>query len=206
MERKTIFQTLEGRPAQMLVVAGLALTLLTPLFPRIRHAAVERARSSYSNAEELIELEMEEIKREQEREGKENNVALAGMTFEQQQASTQQRQQRAAELQRIADEKREELKKRYDRTKLKRQVLTAQNNASGMWWPGIIGWIGSVLLIIGLLTLTATTAGVTQKVFLVVLLLVLFSELSGVRVDFLAAGQMGGEDSRSFVEAMRSNR
>jgi hypothetical protein len=206
MERKTIFQTLEGRPAQILVVAGLALTLLTPLFPRIRHAAVERARSSYSNAEELIELEMEEIKREQEREGKETNVVLAGMTFEQQQASSQQRQQRAAELQRIADEKREELKKRYDRTKLKRQLLTAQTNASGMWWHGIIGWIGSVLLIIGLLTLTATTAGVTQKVFLVVLLLVLFSELSGVRVDFLAAGQMGGEDSRPFVEALRSNR
>jgi hypothetical protein len=206
MERKTIFQTLDGRPAQILVVAGLALTLLTPLFPRMRYAAVERARSSFSNAEEMIELEMEEIKREQEREGKENSAALGGMTWEQQQAANQQRQQRTAELQRIADEKREELKKRYDRTKLKRQLLTAQNSASGMWWHTIIGWLGSVLLIVGLLVLTANATGVTQKVFLVVLLLVLFSALSGVRVDFLAAGQMGGEESRPFVDALRNNR
>jgi hypothetical protein len=110
MERKTLFQTLEGRPAQILVVIGLALTLLTPLFPRIRYAAVERARSSYDNAEAMIELEMEEIKREQEREAKDNNVVLAGMTWEQQQAASQQRQKRTAELQRVADEKRDELK------------------------------------------------------------------------------------------------
>lgn len=206
MERKTLFQTLEGRPAQILVVIGLALTLLTPLFPRIRYAAVERARSSYDNAEAMIELEMEEIKREQEREAKDNNVVLAGMTWEQQQAATQERQKRAAELQRIADQKRDELKKRYDRTTLKRRLLTAQTSASGMWWHTIIGWIGSLLLIVGLLALTATTAGVTQKIFLVILLLVLFSALSGVRVDFLAAGQMGGDESRSFVEALNRNR
>jgi hypothetical protein len=75
-----------------------------------------------------------------------------------------------------------------------------------MWWHTIVGWIGSLLLIVGLLALTATTAGVTQKIFLVVLLLVLFSALSGVRVDFLAAGQMGGDQSRSFIEALDRNR
>lgn len=206
MERKTIFQALDGRPAQILVLAGLALTLLTPLIPSARYAAVDRARSSLNNAEEMIKLEMEELEREQERETKESQAALAGMGWEQQQAATQQRQQRVAELQRIADEKREELKKRYDRTKLKRQLLSAQTAASGLWLHGVVDWLGSVLLIVGLLALTATASGLTQKVFLVILLVVLFSALSGVRLDFLAAGQMGGQESRSFVEALRGNR
>ena len=206
MERTTIFQALEGRPAQILVIAGLALTLMTPLFPNARYAAVERARSSYTNAEEMVELEMEEIKREQERESKENNVVAPGTSWDQQQAAAQQRQARLTELQRLADEKREELRKRYDRTKLKRQLLAAQTSASGMWWHSVIGWAGSLLLIVGLLVLTATSTGMTQKVFLVILLIVLFSALSGVRIDFLAAGQMGGEQSRSLVDAVRGNR
>ncbi|HUF17538.1 MAG TPA: hypothetical protein VMS12_05790 [Thermoanaerobaculia bacterium] len=206
MERRTIFQTLDGRPAQILVIAGLALVLLTPLIPRFRYAAVESARSASDNAEAMIELEMEEIIREQELEVKKNNEAVAGMPWDQQQASAEARQKRITELQRLAEEKREELRKRFDRAQLKRSYLEAQRNAAGMRWHLLVGWLGNVLLIVGLLALTATASGVTQKVFLIILLLVMFSALSGVRVDFLAAGQMGGDESRSFIESIQPGR
>jgi hypothetical protein len=202
MERKTIFTSLNGTRAQVLVVAGLALTLFAPLIPQFRLSRVNSARTAYDNAEALIELEMEEIKREQERQNKQDNVVLASMTYEQRQVESAALQKRQAELQRVADDKREALKKQYDRTQLKRRLLLAQRDAAGMPWHSVIGWIGSLALIIGLLTLTVLSEGMTQKIYLVVLLLVLFSALSGVRVDFLAAGQMGGDGS-SIVDGLR---
>lgn len=153
--KKTIFEILDGRPAQILVVAGLALVLAAPLIPQFKQAAVNSARSAYDNAEAMIELDMEDIKREQERQSKPSTaVNLAAMSFEQQQAESQQRQAKLAELQRVADEKREALMKRYDRTVLKRNLLVAQRDAAGMRWHLLLGWLGTIGLIVGLLTLT----------------------------------------------------
>lgn len=206
MEKKTIFGTLDGMPAQILVVAGLALALFAPLIPQFKMAAVSSARSAYDNAEALINLEMEDIKREQESQSKQDSAILASMTFEQRQAQVQQQQNRQAELQRVADEKRKELMKRYDRPALKRNLLMAQRDAAGMRWHMIIGWVGTLALIIGLLTLTVRSEAMAQKIFLIVLLLVLFSALSGIRLDVLAAGQMGGDSSSSFLDGVRSAR
>jgi hypothetical protein len=203
--KKSIFETLDGAPAQILVVAGLALVLFEPLIPQFKMGAVNSARSAYDNAEAMIELDMEDIKREQERQAKPPaSMNMTGMTFEQQQAENQQRQAKLAELQRVSDEKREALMKRYDRTVLKRNLLVAQRDAAGMRWHLVIGWLGSIALIVGLLTLTVRADGMQQKVFLIILLIVLFGALSGVRLDFLAAGQMGGDSSNSFVDGMRS--
>jgi len=203
--KKSVFEILDGPPAQILVVAGLALVLFAPLIPQFKMGAVNSARSAYDNAEAMIELDMEEVKREQERQAKPPaSGSLTAMTFEQQQVENQQRQAKLAELQRVADEKREALMKRYDRTVLKRNLLVAQRDAAGMRWHLVLGWLGSIALIVGLLTLTVRADGMQQKVFLIVLLIVLFSALSGVRLDFLAAGQMGGDSSGSFVDGMRS--
>jgi hypothetical protein len=193
-------------PAQILVVAGLALTLFTPLIPRFRYAAVDSARMQFDNAEAMINLEMEELQKEQERERQQSNLALAGMSWEQQQVHNQEQQKRNAEMQRVAEEKREALQKQYDRTALKRRHLLAQNDAAGMRWHLLVGWLGEFALIVGLLALTATSSGVTQKIFLVVLLVVLFSALSGVRLDFLAAGQMGGQGGPSLLDGVQGRR
>jgi hypothetical protein len=202
--KKTIFEKLDGLPAQVLVVAGLALVLVAPLIPQFRMGAVQSARSAYDNAEAMIELDMEDIKREQERQSKATPaINMSALTFEQQQTENQQRQAKLAELQRVADEKREALMKRYDRTVLKRNLLEAQRDTAGMRWHLLVGALGTIGLIVGLLTLTVRSDGMTQKVFLIVLLMVLFGALSGVRLDFLAAGQMGGESGGSIVDGLR---
>lgn len=206
MARRNLFEMLDGLPAQVLVFAGLALVLLAPLIPQFRLAAVRQAQSAYENSEALIELEMEEIRKEQEKASKENSVALSTMTFDERQAETQKQQARMAELERVADEKREELKKQYDRTRLKRELLMAQRDASGMRWHMGVGWLGRLALLMGLLTLTVRSDGTTQKIYLVILLVVLFSALSGVQIDLLAAGHMGGSDDTSVIDALRSGR
>lgn len=124
MQRKTVFEALHRLPAQLLVVDGLARVLVVPVIPRFKVAAVNSARSAYDNAEATSELEMEDIKREQDRQSKP-----------------------AAPV--------------------------------------------NLALVVGLLTLTIRSEGMQQKIFLVVLVFVLFGVLSGVRPDSLAAGRMG---------------
>ncbi|HUO84084.1 MAG TPA: hypothetical protein VM534_03130, partial [Thermoanaerobaculia bacterium] len=105
-----------------------------------------------------------------------------------------------------ADEKRDELKKQYDRTRLKRDLLMAQSDAAGMRWHMAVGWLGRLALLVGLLVLTVRAEGPTQKIYLVILVVVLFSALSGVRLDLLAAGHMGGSEDPSLIDAIRSGR
>lgn len=206
MKGKNLFEMLEGFPAQVLVIGGLALVLFAPLIPQFKLAAVSSARSAYDNAEAMIELEMEEIRREQEKANKQDDEMMASMTYEQRQTRMEEQRKKQKELERVADEKREELKKRFDRTSLKREMLIAQKNAAGMRWHLVLGWLGRLALIAGLLTLTVRAEGVTQKIYLVVLLIVLFSALTGVQLGFLAAGQMGGGESGSIMEAIGSGR
>jgi hypothetical protein len=54
------------------------------------------------------------------------------------------------------------------------------------------------MLLIGLLVMTLESDGMKQKVALAVLMVVLFSALSGVNVNFVAAGSLG--DSPSGVD------
>ncbi|HXG92943.1 MAG TPA: hypothetical protein VNN73_11330 [Blastocatellia bacterium] len=62
----------------------------------------------------------------------------------------------------------------------------------------VIGWIGRLMLLIGLIVMTVQSAGLRQKILLFVLLVVMFSSLSGIGLDFAAQGRMGGSTPDSI--------
>jgi len=205
---KEIFARLDGTPAHVLIIAGLALTLLTPLIPNFKLAEVASARVASDQAESLIELDLDELKRAQEAERKkekeqseqEDRARFTSATqppeeFQKQQQERQkreaERQKLETERQRALEQKQEELRKQYDTTSRKRALLDAQTSAAGMRWHLVLGWLGSVMLLVGLLTLTIQSEGARQKVLLVILLVVMFSALSGVNLNFLARGSLG---------------
>jgi len=210
MERlaKDLFARLDGTPAHVLIIAGLALTLFAPLIPSFKIAEVVSARVASDQAESLIDLDLEELKRTQEAERKKDKeegerdvgspFTSATLTPEEQvkqQAERQkreaERQKREADRQKALEQKQEELKKKYDTIGRKRALLDAQTSAAGMRWHLVLAWLGRLMLLVGLLALTIQSEGVRQKVLLVVLLVVMFSALSGVNLDFLARGSLG---------------
>src|SRR5206468_1839921 len=103
----------------------------------------------------------------------------------------QTRQAREQERQKAFEDKKDELKKKYDAVTLKRALLNAQIGASGMHWHHLVGFLGNAMLLIGLLVVTLQSEGVKQKIALVILLVTMFSALSGVNLNFAALGTMG---------------
>jgi hypothetical protein len=67
---KGLFARLDGTPAHLLIIAGLALRLCAPLIPSFKLAEVAGARVASDQAEALIQLDLEEFKRTQEPEVK----------------------------------------------------------------------------------------------------------------------------------------
>jgi hypothetical protein len=207
---KDLFAKLDGTPAHVLIIAGLALVLFAPLIPSFKLAEVSSARSAADQAQSLIDLDLEELRRTQEEERKKDKEeserdarsAFTGATLTPEEQTRQQeerqkreaaRQQRETDRQKALEQKQEELKKKYDTISLRREVLDAQASAAGMRWHLVLAWLGRLALLVGLLTLTLRSEGVRQWVLLIVLLVVMFSALSGVNLNFLARGSLGEE-------------
>jgi hypothetical protein len=201
-----MFSRLNGAPAQALVIIGLVLVLAAPLIPSFKAARVARAQTEFSQVDTLTELDLDDLKRTQERERKEDleaaekdrapiNYTLAPVDIQKEQQERQareaKRETREKDRQKVFDDKKDELKKKYDSNARKRELVEAQVASSGMRWHLVLSFFGNAMLLVGLLVLTLESVGVRQKVALVILLVVMFSALSGVSLNFLAAGSLG---------------
>jgi len=218
---KGLFETLEGMPAHILIILGLALTLLAPLVLNFKGASLAGSQSEFDQLKTQKELDLEEFKRDQadqrkrspeftkHKEATEQRKPAAfdpSLTPEQCDAVQKQEQEKdkaIQELKTALDEKdkerekpleakKEELDQKYDTIAIRREVAEAQTAMAGTRSHLLLGWLGRLLLIVGLLVLMLQSEGLRQKVILIVLLVVMFSALSGVNLDFLAQGRMGG--------------
>jgi DNA repair exonuclease SbcCD ATPase subunit len=73
----------------------------------------------------------------------------------------------------------------------------AEISAQGAVLPPIIGWLGRLMLILGLLVLTVQSTGLRQKILLFVLLIVMLSALSGFNLLFATQGNIGEQQRQS---------
>ena len=202
-----MFSKLNGAPAQALIVCGLILVLAVPLIPSFRTARVARAQTELSQVDTLIRLDLDDLRRIQERERKEDleaaerdratpidySLGPADIDRQQQERNAREQSRRAKERarQKALDDKEDQLKRHYDANARHRTLMSAQADASGMSWHLLLLFLGNAMLLVGLLVLTLESDGVKQKIALVVLLVVMFSALSGVNLNFLASGSMG---------------
>jgi ABC-type multidrug transport system fused ATPase/permease subunit len=191
--------------AQLVIVAGLVLVLTAPLIPVFKTARVARAQTELNQMDTLVQLELDDLKRSQDRERKEDaeaaerdnstplNYALGAEEVRKQQqqrlANQQKRQERESERRKAFEDKQEELRQKYDANARKRALVEAQVAASGMRWHRVLSVLGYFLLLIGLLAITLESDGMRQKVALIILLVVLLSALSGV--SLVVAGSLG---------------
>jgi hypothetical protein len=183
MNGKDLFAKLDGTPAQILIILGLALTLFAPIWPRFSNATVSKTKAQLDQAGQMIELDMEKFKKDQNAERKKMNENPV-FPYE-------ERIKKEEEMQRAADAKRADLEKTFDSTQLKRAYLEAQTDAAGARSYLIIGWLGRLLLLLGLLTMTIKSEGLKQKIILIILLVAMFSSLAGINFDFVTLGHMG---------------
>jgi len=61
--------------AQLVIVAGLVLVLTAPLIPVFKTARVARAQTEVNQMDTLVQLELDDLKRSQDRERKEDAEA-----------------------------------------------------------------------------------------------------------------------------------
>lgn len=222
MERKQFFAMLDGTPSHILIVVGLALALFAPLILNFKVAGFASAQAELDQVKTLRELDLEEFKRQQQEERKNSpEVVRHKQALEERRPVVMdismpitlrdelQRQEDAnnknlQELKKAVDEKdrvrekaaekkQEELDKKYDTITPRRAVVEAQTAVAGTRSHLIVGWLGRLLLLLGLLVVTFQSEGVRQKVVLIVLLVVMFSALSGVNLGFQAQGHLGEE-------------
>jgi hypothetical protein len=214
-----IFSKLNGAPSQILIIVGLVFVLAAPLIPNFKSARVARAQTEFAQMDTLMELDLDDLKRSQERERKEDmdaaqresstsiNYSLGPEEIQRQQqerlAAQEKRQARERERQKVFEDKQEELKKKYDSNARRRALVEAQVAASGMRWHLVLSFLGNAMLLIGLLILTLESEGTRQKIALVVLVVVLFSALSGVSLNFLAAGSMGEHNQQAMERLLK---
>jgi len=203
------FSRLDGPTAQILIISGLILVLFAPLIPSFKTARVARAQMEFSQVDTLMEVDLQELVRVQERETKDDQAAAQrdrttplNYSLGREEVEKQQQQRQAAETarqereiarQKALEDKTEELKKKYDATDRKRALLDAQISATGMRWHLLLLVIGNAMLLIGLIVLTLESNGPRQKVLLVILVVVMFSALPGVGINFL--GSLGSAES-----------
>lgn len=207
--RNDWFSRLNGPTAQILIIAGLILVLFAPLIPSFKTARVARAQTEFSQVDTLMEVDLQDLARAQERERKDDQAAAqrdrttpinyslgqAEVQRQQQQRQTAEtaRQERELARQKALEDKTEELIKKYDANDRKRTALDAQISATGMRWHLVLLFVGNAMLLIGLIVLTLESNGPRQKVLLVILVVVMFSALPGVGINFL--GSLGSPTS-----------
>lgn len=216
-----VFASLDGTPAHVLIIVGLALTLLAPLILSYKGAGLMSAQAEFENLKAFKELDLEEFKRQQDDQRKKSpefikykqaadEVKPATLDFtlppEIRDALRQQEQEKdkaVQELKKAVDDrdkerkdalekKQEELDQKYNTINPRREIAEAMTAVAGTRSHLVLAWLGRLLLLLGLLVLTVQSEGVKQKVLLIVLLVVMFSALSGVNLDFEAQGRMGG--------------
>lgn len=205
-KQASLFGRIDGAPAHVMIISGLFLLLVSPLLPSFKSARVARAHQELTQVEALLELDLEDLRRSQERERKEDAEAAASDVpivdyaaspeeiQKQQQARsarTAKNQERERERQKVLEATQEDLKKKYDAHERKRAWLGAQIAATGMRWHLVLAFLGNLLLLIGLIVVTLESEGARQKVALVILLVAMFSALSGVSLNFLTLGTLG---------------
>ncbi len=183
MSTKDLFAKLEGTPAQILIVLGLALALFAPVWVRLDNAHVAKAKARLDQAGQIVEIEMDQLRKTQDAERKQMNENPA--------VTAEERMKKEDDFRKATEAKQTELEKANDTNQLKRGLVNAQAEAAGARWYLLVGWLGRLMLLLGLLALTVTSEGLKQKVILIILLVAMFSSLSGVNLDFASIGHMG---------------
>ncbi|HLG17937.1 MAG TPA: hypothetical protein VJH03_26075 [Blastocatellia bacterium] len=218
---KGLFAALDGTVAHALIILGLALTLFAPLILNFKGAALAAAQAELDQIKSLKDLDMEEFKKRQDEERKKAPEVIKYKEAQEQYKVTTidpllpqevkdslakeqaDKDKELQDLKKAVDDKekqreqdmtkfKEDLDSKYDTIEPRRDVLAAETSLAGTRSNLVIGWLGSLMLVLGLLVLTLQSEGVRQKVVLIVLLVVMFSALSGVNLDFVAQGRMGG--------------
>jgi ABC-type transport system involved in cytochrome bd biosynthesis fused ATPase/permease subunit len=161
MSGKDLFSSLNGTPANLLVLIGLFLVLLAPVLPASAGAAADTADAKVERAKRMVDIELKRLEQAKEED------------FER-------------------DKERAELEQRHGLQDLEFAALDARANAAGMRLHVFLNWIGRVLLLLGLLVLADRSEGMRQKVYLAVLILVLFGSLSGIDLNLQGAAHLGG--------------
>ncbi|MCI0487627.1 MAG: hypothetical protein L0229_13630 [Blastocatellia bacterium] len=224
-----LFAKVEGTPAHILIVLGLALILLAPLILNFKGAGLASSIAEFEQIKAQKELDFEEVQRDQANRRKKSPEVLKHeeakkqreeekrtsspfdpfLSPEQRDAMVKQEQEKdkaVEELKKAVDEKdaerakaleemKEGLEQKYDTIPIRREMAEAQTAVAGTRSHLVLGWMGNLLLIVGLLVLMLQSEGLRQKIILIVLLVVMFSALSGVNLDFLAQGRMGGSST-----------
>jgi hypothetical protein len=180
-----LFAMLDGTPAHILTIAGLAITLFAPLIFSMRMASADSARAQLDQAEALVNLDVADWEKKNPRS---SSSSFSSMTSDPSQPTESWDERRNKE--------RERLEEQSNLINLRKEFLSAQAGAAGMTSHLVIGWIGRLLLLTGLLILTIQSDGLRQKILLVVLVVVMFSALSGINLGFQATGNVGGEPVR----------
>ncbi|MGH9425527.1 MAG: hypothetical protein ACRD2L_04370 [Terriglobia bacterium] len=217
---KGLFAAFEGMPAHILIILGLALTLLAPLILNLKGASLAGSQAEFDQLKTQKELDLEEFKRDQadkrkkspeftrHKEATEQRKPASldpSMTPEQRDAVQKQEQakdkaiqelktaldEKDKEREKALEAKKEELDQKYDTIAIRREMAQAQAAVAGTRSHLALGWLGSLLLVVGLLVLLLQSEGLRQKVILIVLLIVMFIALSGVSLDLLGQGSRG---------------
>ena len=183
-EPKGLFPLLDGIPTHGMVIVGVIFALLAPIIPQCRNAKLDSAEAEIERATKLRELDLKELKREQEEERRAESEKPPedGSTMRERE---EKREQALVELE--AD-----LDRRYDLDGCRRDLANAKADAAGVRSHLVFHWLGRVLLVLGLLGMTLGSTGTRQKILLAVLLLVLFGSLTGISLDVGARAHLGG--------------
>ncbi len=180
MNDKNLFAQLDGLIAQLLVIVGLTLVLFSPRVPQLQNLGVEAALGDQKIANARMNLDLEKFKQD--------NVPSDDELRE---TPYQELATRQKEIRDSIKRKSIELRKAYRIDELNHEAAAAIPSAGGAKFALILRWLGRLALLLGLLVLTVQSEGMRQKVLLLVLLVVLFSSLSGVHLNFGASGQLG---------------
>lgn len=192
------FAKLNGTPAHLLVIVGLFLMLLSPLIMNFKAAGVMQKGAAAEQADEFIQLELKELSEKQDAERKNDEKAGSSVTPEDMSRRQQDRQ-------RAYEDKQRDLKGKYNALAAKRDFLEATADMAGTRIHYIFTFLGGLCLLIGLIVLTVQATGTTQKVLLIILLVVMFSVLSGINLNIEGKGNLGGrgEGVRSLMDQMQ---
>ncbi len=139
-----LFAMLDGTPAHILTIVGLAITLFAPLIFSMKMASAESARAQMDQAEALVNLDVADWERKNPRES--SNAFQSSITGDPNQPNQQSWEERK-------NKEKERLEENYNLIGMRKQFLDAQAAAAGTTSHLVIGWIGRLLLLTGLLIL-----------------------------------------------------
>ena len=193
---KGVFARLDGTPAHILVIVGLALMLLAPLIINFKGASVARTGAIAEQTDELMRLDMRDFTDAQDEEKKKDDSSGMGL---------EDKSRREQERQKAAEAKAQELKQKYNIVNRRREFIEATGELIGTRSHYVASFLGALCLLIGLLVMTIQSDGTRQKILLIILLVVMFSALSGISLNLEGKGNLGGrgaDATRSILDAL----